>query len=1259
MSDADVKSVSSHHSHSRSKMDVVCLLDLVITENLKQRQAAYEEIQKVCHAIGASLQHIQYQKLEFCEGNVLDLFYNADVLIVDISITDQKSSLIYHLGVRESFNMTQNILLYNDIDSTSSLSLKLSCQNYKLITYKLNDLGVCVETDPAGLRLVPDDVLESKHLSCKLKKLLQEVELQSKAHMKEKFISDLRSIKKNFTGEELAQELQKMRKRLDDPNIISGEVVTNMLLLYRDIQDYDAMVTLVDELQTIPNIKFTFTLHIQFHYAFALNRRKKEGDQEKALDVINKVLTKKENHLPDILCLCGRIYKDKFVDSDYSDKESLENAIYWYRKGFEVKPNEYAGVNLATLLVVAGNDLSNSVELQQIGMMLNHLIGRKGSLSSLQDYWDVATFFEISVLAEEYVKAIQAAECMFKLKPPNWYLKSTIGNLQLINLFRKKTDAAKLKPEEQVFNFWVDYFQDATLDDVSDIIRFPILISEPTEIYMPSYVTVNMGADVKSIQIYNICIETLKGKCHNLHEWIFQASSIKSVSLYKRDERCLFLYVHQNSDDFQMFFPSELLRNKFHKLLLEMTADQEGMVTDLDTDITNGPIQFEYEVDEQNKKILLGKGTYGSVYAARDLNTQIKVAVKEILEKNIGVVQPLHEEIKLHSQLRHRNIVQYLGSVSEDGYFKIFMEQVPGGSLSQLLRSKWGPLKDNEATIAFYTKQILEGLKYLHDQKIVHRDIKGDNVLVNTYSGIVKISDFGTSKRLVGVNRATETFTGTLQYMAPEVIDKGFRGYGAPADIWSLGCTIVEMATGKPPFVELGSAEAAMFKVGYFKQHPEIPESMSDKAKQFILRCFEPDPDKRATAAELLEEPFLVDVGRKKKAHRPLGPDFPRSISVPAERNFRLEKPDRVGRFASTGDEGSEGSDCTINGSMRRSSSGMLSPPVDGPQTEQDQGGFYMLKKDSQRRITLIKVLTDHVERICDIWMKSLVSHIPNVSLTVDNLHVLINGLRDFIPEQNKASIQQAINHLKDILEFDKNTIHQIQLSLYLFNEAVNNVLRDQSIKPHWIFALDSLIRTAVKTAIIVLSPELGQDFDDHEHDDPEHEEGSTSGVSSTINSVRSQHGAQAFNCSRYVQLQQQLSILEEENMKLMQELVESQVAYQDLLKHTLNDKKNQMMLLQKRIYPNEVDTAACLADRQLIPSVTVSGENSGDEELTDWLRSLSLDEDSIKKFIEEDYTKDDVLNLMSREDLRRLGLKGGMELRVWKAISNHREGKT
>jgi mitogen-activated protein kinase kinase kinase 5 len=237
-----------------------------------------------------------------------------------------------------------------------------------------------------------------------------------------------------------------------------------------------------------------------------------------------------------MLCLAGRIYKDIFVESSYEDKESLENAINWYRKGFEVQPNEYAGINLATLLVIKGNDFAKCSELQHIASVLNILIGRKGSLASIQDYWDVATFFEISVLAENYSKAIQAAECMFNLKPPGWYLKSTIGNIQLINQFKRKPEDAILTPEEQIFQFWMEYFIDATNDEVSNVIRFPMLVLETDKIFMPSYVTVNMnGQDGKSLQINNICLRCLRDKetCKRPHSWLFSASTIRGVRYTK------------------------------------------------------------------------------------------------------------------------------------------------------------------------------------------------------------------------------------------------------------------------------------------------------------------------------------------------------------------------------------------------------------------------------------------------------------------------------------------------------------------------------------------------------------------------------------------------------------------------------------------------------------------------------------------------------------------------------------------------------
>ncbi|XP_043223574.1 mitogen-activated protein kinase kinase kinase 15-like isoform X4 [Amphibalanus amphitrite] len=1347
--------VNRADDRSQAPLKVVCVIDLQSHERLQHRKKAWEEVKLACRDSNANCSHIQFEKLDFGETNVLDSFYNADVALVDLTVQMQQSSLFYHLGVRESFGMKGNILLTLDYNTEITAPLKASCKNYGFISYRTNEQGQCCVTDYSPL--TNEETFETREqLSIRLTRHLQDVEIQAKVHMKEKFLADLRKTRETVSPQDMSKALNNMRRRLDDPNILSADVVLSMLLSFREIQDYDAMVKLVDDLMTLPNHKkYTSPVAIRHLFAFALSRRKGENDRDRALKVIHEALERTENHVPDMLCLCGRIYKDIFVESGHTDSESLEKAIHWYRKGFEVQPNEYAGVNLATLLVVAGNEFSKSRELQQIGMTLNNLIGKKGSLSTLQDYWDIATFFEISVLAENYSKAIQAAESMFKLKSPNWYLKSTIGNITLIQKFRKHSEESEKIPEMEVFNFWMDYFSEGIQEEAAAItIRFPVLVLEPTKEYMPSYVVMNLDAETSSMHISNLCLDSLKGKCRRVHEWVLEATNIKSISQYKRDDRCVFLYVHQNSDDFQMFFPSATLRQRFYDLVLQMTADMEGMVHDLGNDCSLGTApQFEYEVDEVGHRIVLGKGTYGVVYAARDLTTQVRIAVKEIPEKNLGDVQPLHEEINLHKQLRHRNIVQYLGSVSSDGFFKIFMEEVPGGSLSAMLKLKWGPLK-NEATIAFYTKQILEGVKYLHDQKIVHRDIKGDNVLVNTYSGMVKISDFGTSKRLAGLCPTAETFTGTLQYMAPEVIDKGQRGYGAPADIWSVGCTVVEMATGKPPFIELGSPEAAMFKVGFYKMHPQIPESLSDKAKKFLLSCFEANPEKRATAAMLLDDPFLNESGRhgRKKNLRltmtaNMG-ELNRSISVPADRVNKQERA-LLPRLGSSPDEsasyggakpsgsaaalvGSPASCSTLSFSssaefddtviLRRNSSiGFMSPDVDSPRELED--GFYLLKKDSHRRMTLHRVLTQDQPKIVDVWYQSIRNEpgIGQIMLTTDQLSLLLQGLRDFIPEQNKTALEAAINSLREELEFDGRAMDQIHRALYLFQDAVNTALRSHNIKPHWMFALDSLVRSAIQMAILILSPELGANLlgDQESEGDADEadsavgaggtlhppepavgapaeppaaaaagagaaavgpapaEEGSTSGVS-TINSVR--------HDDYTPQTLADLHRLRSENKRLLSELLESQRDYKELLRWTLSDKTLQIQLLaglspvgpqqphhrqrQDTEYSSQVSVADSgiaaspvlppTAGGQLTapaagapPHIQVSADSDGS--LVDWLVQHGADHLTVSRFINEGYHLDDVLAMMTREDLRRLHLRGGMELRLWRALCEHR----
>uniref|UniRef100_UPI00398E50AC mitogen-activated protein kinase kinase kinase 5 isoform X1 n=2 Tax=Pristiophorus japonicus TaxID=55135 RepID=UPI00398E50AC len=1256
---------------------------------------ALQCLREACENVSASLQTVPFEKLDFGETAVLDYFYNADIAVVEMSDAFRQPSLFYHLGVRESFSMANNIILYCDTNSDTLQSLQeiiyqkknTSCGNYSFIPYMVtphNKVYCCESSYMKGLSELMQPNFElllgpiCMPLVDRFVQLLKVAHISCCQYFRETILSEIRKARELYSAKELAAELGRIRKRLDNVEVLSADIVINLLLSYRDIQDYNAIVTLVETLEKLPTCDLVGNLHIKFHYAFALNRRNFSGDRQSAIAILLPMVQSGEQAPSDIYCLLGRIYKDMFLDSGFQDTESRDNGAYWYGKAFESEPTVHSGMNLAVLLLAAGHQFDTSFELHKTGVKLSSLLGKKGNLEKIQSYWDVGFFLGASMLANDPLRVIMASEKLFKLKAPAWYLKSVVQTIHIYQRFKKQTPEQPSECQDRM-DFWMDFIVEATNEAVS-LVRFPVLILEPTKVFQPAYLSINNDAEEKTVSIWHVSPNDKNG----IYEWNFNAASIRGVSVSKCDERCCFLYVLHNTDDFQIYFCTELHCKRFCEMVNSIT-DEVGKGAE-EGDSEGDALEYDYEYDENGEKVVLGKGTFGIVYAGRDLSNQVRIAIKEIPERDSRYSQPLHEEIALHKHLKHKNIVQYLGSISENGFIKIFMEQVPGGSLSALLRSKWGPLKDNEQTIGFYTKQILEGLKYLHDNQIAHRDIKGDNVLINTYSGILKISDFGTSKRLAGINPCAETFTGTLQYMAPEIIDKGPRGYGKPADIWSLGCTIIEMATGKPPFYELGEPQAAMFKVGMFKIHPDIPESMSPEAKDFILRCFEPEPDERATAPELLSDEFLKVTSRKKRSQLKQQ-DYLRSVSLPV--------PVVVEELSSGSEFGSVSPDSDLKqepfffkirakSCIDKDSKGtrplLLSIPDDHfedhsapPSPEEKDAGFFMLKKDSERRATLHRILSEDQDKVVRNLLESLIQGSEEPKLKSEHISTLVVSLREFVRSTDRKIISATLSRLKLELDFDNHAINQIQVVLFGFQEAVNKVLRTHNIKPHWMFALDNIIRKAVQTAITILVPELrphfslasgsdaadqeeadDEDGDDEDHNEPSHSETQrpavvnedplpTSGVS-TLSSTLS-HDSQYVHRSLSVQLGR----LKLETSRLLEELVQKEKDYQILLHQAIEEKEQEIKLLRLKSQPIDLPVlSVCHYDSSPV--------NTGDPELTDWLREHGADEDTIDRFVADDYNLIDVLNYMTRDDLKCLRLRGGMLCKLWKAIVENRE---
>ncbi|KAG5417651.1 CDC15 [Candida metapsilosis] len=269
---------------------------------------------------------------------------------------------------------------------------------------------------------------------------------------------------------------------------------------------------------------------------------------------------------------------------------------------------------------------------------------------------------------------------------------------------------------------------------------------------------------------------------------------------------------------------------------------------------------------------LIGNGAFASVYKAKNLATGHIVAIKQIRLDADQDVAVLMGEIDLLKILKHRNIVKYHGFVKTPSSLNVILEYCEGGSLRQLYKKRKSGLTEIE--IVKYVREILAGLNYLHEQGVVHRDVKAANVLLND-KGEVKLADFGVASK---VNSEHFTVVGTPNWMAPETV-LGGEGLCTASDIWSLGATIIELFTTNPPYHEL-NAMATLHAIGT-DDHPPLPKNISPLARDFLLECFQKQANLRISASLLLKHKWvnqsssIESTNEKKRTSHILQPPVP------------------------------------------------------------------------------------------------------------------------------------------------------------------------------------------------------------------------------------------------------------------------------------------------------------------------------------------------------------------------------------------------
>eukprot|EP00884_Botryococcus_braunii_P008674 jgi/Botrbrau1/17808/Bobra.0127s0055.2 len=255
----------------------------------------------------------------------------------------------------------------------------------------------------------------------------------------------------------------------------------------------------------------------------------------------------------------------------------------------------------------------------------------------------------------------------------------------------------------------------------------------------------------------------------------------------------------------------------------------------------------------------IGRGSFGDVYRGFDKVLSREVAIKVIeLDDVEDDLEDIHKEVAVLAGCQSPYITQYYASVLVPGTSQLLIiMELLAASVADLLDE--GPM--DEKVIAHILRDVLQALCYLHGEQRIHRDLKAANILLSLH-GDVKISDFGVAGQLTGtLGFRRRTFVGTPYWMAPEVIESSEEGYTKTADIWSVGITAIELATGSPPNADLHPMRV-LFLIPK-SPPPTLDGPFSRSFKDFVATCLQKESQDRPSASQLLKHEFLQTLAPK------------------------------------------------------------------------------------------------------------------------------------------------------------------------------------------------------------------------------------------------------------------------------------------------------------------------------------------------------------------------------------------------------------